>query len=190
MTNRDDRIDCHLTPENKARLLLGYSKRIADTIVESTDRVGKLCPTYGDLWNTDRNELVQGLLTVIATDLRRLISHSHTPDQTPLEQHRDWMLWERKDAIRDRATFRKELKRIFRFADFSMFGDLDVFCSPPLGSLDYRRNNHSNEHQFIQNVRALKKVKCLDDLITLPGIGKGTLEKIRQATLKRDKGSE
>ena len=191
MTNRDDRIDARLTPAERAELLLGNWNFDHGKMIQPLDRVGYVAATIGDLYDTPTDQFIQGLLTLLVTDFRDFVQDYHSADDdVPLELHRMWMRYHREKAIRNREQFHKEHSRISQFAAIDEFPGLSVFKCPPLGSYDYRKRAHRAEDRLIRDLTQFPRVRCIDDLIILRGIGTATLHKIRIATLKRDEAPE
>jgi len=177
--DRDDELgefNRHHTPMSIAKYMMTHGKS-----------VGKLYKTHGELWDVSDELLQTGLMQLAVKQLDVIIEKLHErPAACPLRQHAQFMKndWpdivkavKENDRQRDRVT---ELVNGYRLSSSSL---RDNWCFRDVhdASRIYRERGAWKDINLLrQRTKLLKRVKSIDDLGLLQGVGKVTVAKIRK----------
>lgn len=178
-----DRRDTPLTEKHMS------PAKVAQFMLTRGRNVGVKYSTEGDVWNAKDSDHVIGLLQLIVRELRK---QPATTAGDKLAEHARWYSNLYSDDTKLIALWRKQFARI----DALVGGDKAVtgrFKEPCIQWLSERyvrtRTNsvRSWEEDYFQaresilrEVNLMRSVKCVDDLLMIPGIGKKTVQKLKQ----------
>lgn len=140
--------------------------------------VGRKYKTYGELWDVEPEILQTGLLHLILDQLEK------TPINKDLEieTHSKWLQREYPRVSALICKHQKECQRIEKFCRLELLGRDVKDVDPNRFSLTYRQS--WSDHwklltKLMAKVDRLKKVKSLEDLAELAGIGMTAAKKIK-----------
>lgn len=160
-------------------------KQLAQLRIDECADVGKIYETWGDVWNADPNDVQIGLLELILQELKR-----KTATEREEKRHRLFLLKYREKILKLIRGIEKEISRIEKL--FGRIASEDAYVSPiqmyvVIARMGRFQDLNRECDRLNVQLKKLKGIKKVDDLIGLTGIGANKLNKIKQRILKDEK---